>query len=193
MRQPAKRRLGFFELQARTVSSITTAATSNFVVPAAEVAVPGSVVTILDIYDSTNNRGLGTMSMADARSNDPDAVGRPTRFVPAGNAPGSAVGYYIDRRPSVVTDNIGIYEYTYNYPDAIAGDGDSAIIPDPWHMAIAYAAGAEAAILLDMPEKAQELEGRFLAIVAERKSPMEEAGYRGIGGARRYSTIGSRY
>lgn len=187
LKQPAMRRLGFFELQERTSGSITTAATTNFVTPAAGA----NVVAVLDIYDATNKRGLGSMSMSDARANDPNALGRPTRFCPAGK--GSVIGYYIDRRPSVSTDNITTFEYAYMYPVALATDGTAPIIPDPWHMAIAYAAGAEAANLLDMPDKAQELEGRFMAYIAERKSPMEEAGYRGIGGARRYTSIGSRY
>ena len=186
IKQPSFRRLGFFELQSRDTRSLTTALTSNFVTPIAT-----NVVTVLDVYDRTNNRGLSAMNISDVRASDPDSTGRPTKFCPGGQ--GGAVGYWIDRVPASSTDNIDVYEYSYLYPTALVADGDYPIIPDPWHQPIAYAAASEAASLMDMPDKAQELEQRFISYIAERKTPMEEAGYKGLGGARRFSIIGSRY
>lgn len=182
-RQPNMRRLGFFELEDRSSRTLTSALTSNFVEP----ALP-NVVTVLDVYDATYNVPLDPMNERDQRALDPDALGRPRRWFPAGQ--GGVVGYYIDRRPGSAADNITVYEYSQIYPAALVGDADTPVIPDDWHQAIVYAAAKEAAELFDMPEKAGEMENRFISYIAERKSPKELAGFRGRAGVRRHTPIG---
>jgi hypothetical protein len=187
MRQPQMRRLGFFELQDRQARSLTTALTSNFVTPSPAT----NVVTVTDIYDRTNNRGLDRRGLRDIMIRDPDATGRPMIWAPAGE--GGVVGYYIDRRPGVVGDNIDVYETVYKYPADFASDVATPVIPDVWHVAITYAAAAEGALLLDMPEKHTEMNGKFAEFIAARKSPIEQAAFSGLAGQRRWTPIGARY
>jgi len=187
LRQPQQRLLGFFELEDRQARSLTTALTSNFVTPSPAT----DVVTVVDLYDRTNNRGLDRRARRELLTRDPDGTGRPRAWCPAGQ--GGVVGYYIDRVPlTSATDDIDVYEYVYKYPSAMATDISVPVIPDVWHIAIAYAAGAEAALLLDMPEKNAELEGKFIAFISERQSPMEEAAKSGLAGSRRFTPIGRR-
>lgn len=187
MRQPQMRRLGFFELQDRQSRTLAITLTSNFITPSPAT----NVVTVIDLYDRTNNRGLDLRGRRDIYARDPDATGRPTCWTPAGE--GGVVGYYLDRRPGVAADEIIVYEYVYRYPTALAADVDTPIIPDVWHIAITYAAAAEGALLLDMPEKHTEMTAKFGAFIAERKSPIEQAAFSGFAGQRRWTPIGARY
>jgi hypothetical protein len=187
MRRPVMRRLGFFELQDRQARTLTTSLTSNFVTPSPST----DVVTVTDLYDRTNNRGLDYRGLRDIFQRDPDATGRPLIWSPAGQ--GGVVGYYIDKRPGVTADEIAVHEYVYKYPTALALDATAPVIPDVWHVAIAYAAAAEGALLLDLPEKHTEMNGKFTEFIAARKSPIEEAAFSGLAGQRRWTPIGARY
>lgn len=195
-RQPQMRRLGFFELQdrnARVISSATPALTGNsgnFITP-----LPATdVVTVVDLFDRTNDRGLDRRSLRELRTRDPDKTGRPRTWCPAGQ--GGVVGYYVNQIPTTTDtaiDAIDVYEWVYRYPTTLAADAAVPVIPDVWHIAIAYAAASEGAMLLDMPEKHGELEGKFIGYIAERKSPIEEAAHSGLAGARRFTPIGPRF
>ena len=184
--KPQMRQLGFFELEDRTSRTLTTALASNFVTPSGS-----NIALVLDVYDATNNVPLGAMNEREMRSLDPDATGRPTKWMPGGKS--GAVGYYLDKRPAVSADELTVYEWTQKYPAALAADGDSPIIPEDWHVAIVYAAAKEAALLMDMPEKTDEMEGRFINYIAERWSPKELAGKRGRSGPRRYTPVGTSW
>ena len=191
MKQPTMRRLGFFELQDTQSRSIGIAPvspviTSNFITPSPAT----NVCVITDIYDRTHDRGLDRRGMRELRTRNRDATGIPRLWCMAGQ--GGVIGYYVDRIPALVADNIDVYEYVYKYPTALATDGVAPVIPDVWHIAIAYAAASEAAELLDMAEKHAELESKFLGYIAERKSPMEEAAHSGLAGTRRWTPIGMR-
>jgi hypothetical protein len=186
LRQPQQRRLGFFELQDRQARTLDTTLTSNFITPSPST----DVCVILDIYDRTHNRGLDRRSRRELLTRDPEATGIPRTWCPAGQ--GGVIGYYINQVPSVTAQNINVYEYVYKYPTALATDGTSPVIPDIWHIAIAYAAASEAAILMDNPEKHTEMEGKFISFISERKSPMEESAHSGLAGSRRFTPIGSR-
>jgi ABC-type glycerol-3-phosphate transport system substrate-binding protein len=94
--------------------------------------------------------------------------------------------------PALAADEIDVYEYVYKYPTALASGSATPVIPDVWHIAIAFAAASEAAMLLDMPEKHSELEGKFVGYIAERKSPIEESARSGLAGSRRFTPIGMR-
>lgn len=189
IRQPQMRRLGFFELQDRQSRSLTSALTSNFVTPSPAT----NVVTVTDVYDRTHDRGLDRRGLRELRTRNPDATGIPRAWCPAGQ--GGVVGYYIDRVPTttdITVDAIAVYEWLYKYPAAMTLDADVPVIPDVWHIAIAFAGASEAALLLDMKEKHDELEGKFIGYIAERKSPMEEAAHSGLAGSRRFTPIGTR-
>lgn len=188
--QPQFRVLRFFELEERTARSLTTSLTTNFVT--AQAPASGNIpMVVSSLYDRTNNISLRRPSRRDVLRLDPDATGRPTRWLPAGQ--GGVVGYFLDKIPVVASDNIDVYEYTYCYPVEMATDGTYPLIPPAWHEAIWLAAAVETAALLDMPEKADELNQRFLAFIAERKTPHEEASSSGIGGARGNIRIGPIY
>jgi len=182
MSQPQFRVLRFFELERRDARSLATA-TTNFVTPTAS-----NVVYVVDIYDRTNNRGLKRSSKRELRRFDPDEGGTPRFWSPAGNA--GTVGYEIYPYPTATTDAIDVYEYTYVYPTALASATDTPVIPEAWQPAIWMAAAAEAASLLNIPEKSQEMETRFTGFIAERKSPREEAAYSGRAGARTNIMVG---
>lgn len=187
MRQPQMRRLGFFELQDRQARSLEFGTiTTNFITPDPD----DDVCVVTDIFDRTHDRGLDRRALRELRTRNPDATGIPRTWCPAGE--GGVVGYYVNQIPGDATQDIDVYEWVYKYPPALATDSDVPIIPDPWHIAIAYAGGSEAAMLLDMPEKHTELEQKFLGYIAERKSPMEEAGRSGLAGSRRFTPIGMR-
>jgi len=196
LKSPQMRRLGFFELQdrqARTISSATPALTGNsgnFIIPLPAT----NVVTVVDIYDRTNNRGLDRRNLRELRTRDPDKTGRPRTWCPVGQ--GGTVGYYVNQIPTTTdttVDAIDVYEWVYKYPADLVQLTDYPVIPDPWHIAIVYAAASEAAMLWDMPEKHGELEQKFLGYIAERKSPIEEAAHSGLAGARRFTPIGPRF
>ena len=189
LRQPQQRKLGFFELQDRQARTLDSTLTSNFVTPSPAT----DVVTVVDVYDRTNNRGLDRRALRELRTRDPEATGRPRTWCPTGQ--GGVVGYYIDHIPTsllTTVDAIAVYEYVYKYPTALASDSTTPIIPDVWHIAIVFAAASEAAMLLDMPEKHLELEGKFIGYIAERKSPIEESAHSGLAGSRRFTPIGMR-
>lgn len=187
VRQPALRRLGFFELQDRQARSLSFGVqTTNFVTPDPAT----DVVTVVDVYDRTNNRGLARRPLRDLLMRDPDGTGRPTFWCPAGQ--GGVVGYYIDKFPGSADDDIDVYEYVQKYPTALASDTTNPVIPDVWHFGIALCAAVEAAQLLDMPEKATEMTSAFEKFIAARKSPIEESGFSGRAGQRRMVIVGDR-
>jgi hypothetical protein len=189
LRQPQQRKLGFFELEDRQSRTLDSTLTSNFVTPSPST----DVVVVTDLYDRTHDRGLDRRSLREIRTHNPDATGIPRTWCPAGQ--GGVVGYYINQVPTsllTTVDAIVVYEYVYKYPTALAADATTPVIPDVWHIAIAFAAASEAALLLDMPEKHTELEGKFIGYIAERKSPMEEAARSGLAGSRRFTPIGMR-
>lgn len=186
LRQPQMRRLGFFELQDRQARALDTTLTSNFVTPSPAT----DIVTVTDVFDRTHDRGLDRRSLRELRTRDPDKNGIPRTWCPVGQ--GGVIGYYVNQVPLVSTDNINVYEYVYKYPAALATDGTIPVIPDVWHIAIAYAAASEAALLMDISEKHTELEGKFISYIAERKSPIEESAHSGYAGSRRFTPIGMR-
>ena len=187
LRQPQQRRLGFFELQDRQARDLNFGViTTNFITPSPAT----DVVTITDVYDRTHHRGLDRRALRELRTRNPDQTGIPRTWCPAGQ--GGLVGYYVNQIPGSAADNINVFEYVYKYPTALVSDSTVPIIPDVWHIAIAFAAASEAAMLLDIPEKHTELESKFIGYIAERKSPIEESAHSGLAGARRFTPIGMR-
>lgn len=180
--QPQFRILRFFELERRDTRTLS-AATTNFVTPTAT-----DTCVVLDVYDRTHDRGLKRTSTREMRRLDPDATGTPRYWRPAGNA--GTIGYEVYPYVAASADAIDVYEHTYTYPVALASATDTPVIPAAWHPAIWMGAAAEAAELLDVPEKAQEMEARFIGFISERKSPREEAAYSGRAGARSNVAIG---
>ena len=182
MVQPQFRILRFFELEQRSARAIS-AGTSNFITPTAS-----NVCVVTDIYDRTNDRGLKRVNTREMRRYDPDATGVPRYWRPAGDA--GTIGYEVSPYPAAASSAIDVYEYTYNYPASLVNATDSPVIPAAWHPAIWMAAAAEAAEILDIPEKSQEMEARFVGFIAERKSPREESAYTGRAGARSNIMVG---
>ena len=175
--RPTKRILRFFEFEQETDRSISIG-TTNFITPAGT-----RVHMVMDVYDLTNARWLARRSTKEMRRLNPTEPGTPLRWVPGGK--GGALGYFIHPIPTASDHEISVREYYYQYPDTLT-TGQSPSIPDEWHIAIPYAAAAEAALLLDWSERHQEMEQKFLAFIAERKSPHEEASF---SGGRRYFNI----
>jgi hypothetical protein len=192
MKQPQFRVLRFFELESRVVRPIDTTATSNYILPAIAdsnfLDPPRGVAAIIDVYDRTNARGLNRVSRREMMSLNPERTGRPRRWCPFGQD-GQLV-YAIDAIPATTSDEIEVYEWTYLHPVAMTDDDESPVIPEAWHVPIWYAAVAEAATLVDWPDRAQEYESKFMSYVAERKSPHEEADVSGYAGARRNLSTG---
>lgn len=182
--QPQFRVLRFYELEQRSSRALNTSLAENFVTPNSS-----NVFSILDIYDRTNDVPLRRMSRREWLALDPDDTGTPTRWHPGGKS--GYMGYYIDKRPSAGdgSEDITVYEYTYQYPATLTLDTTEPIIPLEWHPAIWYGAVAEGAQLLDDSEKAAEYEALFIKFIAERKTPHEEA-MTGYSGGRRYIPIG---
>lgn len=165
----------FYELMTTTARALTTALTTNFVTPATTT----NLFSVLDVQDRTTGYGMSRMSRKVALSLTPDLTGKPSRWCPWGQ--GGVKGYLLDRRPIAAAQEINVYEFTYHYPATLAADVDVPIVADEWHDSISYAATAEAARLLDMPNKQQEFDAKFLSSIAERRTPFEE-GYQGLGG-----------
>ena len=185
MRRPQFRALRFFELYADNDRALTTTlfTSSNFVTPTATSA---QVVYVDNLYDRTNNKPLERKSIRYMNSRDPEATGVPRVWCPGGKA---ATGYYVYPIASVTAEEINVRERTYQYPSALAAGSGTPVIPPTWHAAIWLAAAAEAASLMDWSEKAAEMEQRFMAFIAERRSPVEESG--AAGGRRHFNVGGS--
>lgn len=188
MKTPSQRILRFHELESMTARTLNGGAfptSRNFVQPAVSSTL---VYSMLDVYDRSNDRWLQRIPIKYMRRLNPDENGTPLRWTPGGDgANPQAVGYYVHPKPTAASaEEIDVYEYAYRYPAALTGT-DSPIIPEVWHPAIAFAAAAEGALLLDMPERHTELEQRFMSYIAERKSPYEEGSY---AGGRRYFNVG---
>lgn len=188
LKQPAQRILRFHELENMTARTLNVAAfplSTNFVQPSV-----ANVYTVMDVYDRDNDRWLQRVPVKYMRRLDPDETGTPLRWTPGGDGANTAqaVGYYVHPKPTAgSSEEIAVYEYTYRYPTALSTDGNSPVIPEVWHPAIAYAAASEGALLLDWRDRHADMEQRFMAYVAERKSPYEEGAY---SGGRRYMQVG---
>jgi hypothetical protein len=173
----------FFELYQDDDRTLTTSlfTASNFVVPIFTAI--ASVVYVDSIYNLTDNTPLRRKSIRYLNSRDPQATGTPQMWCPSGSGSG---GYYIHPIPSTTAEQISVRERVYQYPTVLTGSA-APVIPAAWHAAIWMAAAAEGASLIEWPEKATEMEQRFMAFIAERRSPVEEAG---AAGGRRYFTVG---
>jgi hypothetical protein len=174
--------LRFFELYANDDRTLTTGlvASGNFITPTASA---DKIVTIENIYDLTNDVFLRRKGMRWMDRQNPQRTGTPRNWVPGGD---TTPGYYILPIPSSSNEEISVRERTYQYPTLLAS-AMTPVIPAAWHAAIWKAAAAEAASIIDWPEKEQEMESAFMRFIAERRSPVEEAG---AGGGRRYFSVG---
>jgi hypothetical protein len=184
MRRPQFRVLRFFELYREDDRTIRTTdvTDSNFITPA--FAKP--VVYVDSVFDLTNDRMLRRKAIRHMNRLNPAQAGQPTQWCPTGR--NAASGYLVHPVPAVAADEVLVREKTYRYPDALTSAlDDTPIIPSAWHAAIWRAAAAEAAELADWPEKAAEMEQKFMSFLAERRSPVEEAG---AAGGRRHFTVG---
>lgn len=181
MRRPRFRALRFFELYSDDDATISTGLTHNFITPAATAA---QVVYVDNVYDLTNNRPVRRKALRYLHSLNPDNLGTPRCWAPGGR---DSVGYYINPVPGVAGDIITVREHTYQYPVTLSVGTNVPVIPAPWHRAIWLAAAAEGADLLDWPEKAAEMEQKFMMFIANKRSPVEESG---AAGGRRHFTVG---
>jgi hypothetical protein len=154
--------------------------TTNFTTPASTTA----FVYVDNLYDLTNSRPIQRKSLRYIDKLNPTQGGIPLRWVPAGRG---APGYLIHPVPTESGHVISVRERTYQYPVALESGNDVPIIPAAWHQGIVYAATAEAADLIDWPEKAAENEQKFTTFIAQRRSPLEESG---AAGGRRHFVIG---
>lgn len=182
MRQPQFRVIRFFELYRDDDRTIASSGTTNFITPTTSE----EVVYVDSVYDLTNDRPLKVRASRWMKDRNPDSLGIPRQWVPGGRQ--GVTGYYVFPRPSTSSDEISVRETTYVYPDELSG-AEVPVIPKAWHAAIWPAAAAEAALLIDWPEKESEMEARFMKFLAERRSPVEESG---AAGGRRHFTVGGR-
>lgn len=180
---PQFRILRFPQLENRLPRTLDTSLTSNF------VANQAAVYTVDDVFDRTNNRGLDRESERRIRQLDPDETGPPRRWEPASE--NGVDGYYIWPFPGVTTDNIDVYEYVVLTP-VLNSDGDSPLLPDEWHPAIAYLASIEASEQFDMPERATEMRNAFQSLVSSLQAPNEIRSAAGLAGNRRRIRVGLR-
>ena len=171
----------FFELYDTDSRTISSGLASNFITP---IAGADKVVFVDNVFDTTGERQLARKSIRWMMQRDPTHPGEPRSWTPGGQG---NPGYFIHPIPGVAGDEVTVQERTYQYPDALSA-GESPVIPSAWHAAIWRAAAAEAASLIDWPEKANEMETMFMRFLAERRSPVEESG---AAGGRRYFTVGS--
>lgn len=182
MSQPQMRVLRFFELYFTDDRTITSGLSTNLITP---VATADKVVCVDNVYDLTNDVHLRRKSRRYIDRRNPQGTGRPREWAPGGDG---GAGYYVYPIPGDASDEISVRETTYQYPDELTA-GETPVIPAAWHTAIWLAAAAEAALLIDWPEKENEMENRFMRFIAERRSPVEESG---AGGGRRYFSVGGR-
>jgi len=180
MSQPQMRVLRFFELYSTDDRTIVSGLSNNLITP---TATADKVVCVDNLYDLTNDVPLRRQSRRYMDRRNPQGTGRPREWAPGGD---NGAGYYIYPIPGNANEQISVRETTYQYPDELTAT-ETPTIPSPWHTAIWLAAAAEAAALIDWPEKEAEMEGRFMKFIAERRSPVEEAG---AGGGRRFFSIG---
>ena len=182
MRRPRFRVLRFFELYNDDDRTIATSdvTSSNFITP----TTTKSIVYVDNVYNLTDDRQLQRKSIRYMNSQNPQQTGTPLRWAPGGMA---APGYYVHPIPSTSAHEISVRERTYQFPDEMDDDSDIPVIPAAWHAAIWMAAAAEGASLIDWPEKSAEMEQKFMAFIAERRSPVEESG---AAGGRRHFTVG---
>lgn len=186
MRRPKFRVIRFHELYDDADYNIVAGAADNFIsVP--NGTTEGSVVYVDNVYDLTNNRPLDRKSLRYTLDRNPDDFGIPRSWCPTGSR--GATGYFVHPRPEDSGDAILVRHRTYNYPQELIATAlvVDPIIPPPWHAGIWIAAAAEAAAIIDWPEKSAELEQMFMKFLAERRSPVEEAG---AAGGRRHFTVG---
>ena len=183
MRRPQFRVIRFHELYDDTDSTLTI--TSDNFISVRDGLAAGSVVYVDNVYDLTNKRPLFRKATRFMNSQDPDDLGIPRSWSPAGSK--GNTGYFIHPRPGVAGDVIAVRNRTYNYPKILVEGTQDPIIPGAWHKGIWIAAVAEGAQIIDWPEKAAEHEQLFMKFLAERRSPVEEAG---AAGGRRHFTVG---
>jgi len=180
MSQPQFRVLRFFELYVDADRTISIS-THNFVSPTT-----ARTVYVDNVYSLTDDRRLIRKSARWMNKRNPDEGGVPRFWTPMGR--GGVSGYYIHPRPLVSGDEISVRERVYQYPDALSTGAAAPVIPNAWHGAIWRAAAAEAAALIDWPEKETEMENSFMLFISRRRSPIEEAG--AAGGRRHYNVGG---
>lgn len=188
MRRPQFRVIRFQELYSDEDRALNIQS-DNFIIPA-EGHAPDSIVYVDNVYDLTNKRDLKRKSIRYMNKRNPNDLGPPRDWCPAGS--GKKKGYFITPRPGVAGDIIQVRERSYNYPPPLflTADGFPAVdplIPGAWHKGIWLAAAAEAAQIIDWPEKAAEFEQLFMTFLSERRSSVEEAG---AAGGRRHFTVG---
>ncbi len=177
-RLPQNRVLRFFELYPLDSRTHSSGLMNNFITPTLGA---DKVVTVDDLYDTTNDKTIRRNSIRWMNRRNPDETGTLIRsWTPGGD---DAPGYFIHPLPTAA---VTVRERTYGYPDALTTDV-APVIPSAWHQAIWMAAAAEGALLIDWPEKEQEMEQRFINFIAQHRSPVEESG--GAGG-RRWYTVG---
>lgn len=180
--QVQRRVVRFFELYYTDTATISTGLSSNFITPTHSAH---TVCYVDDIYDLTNKRQIRRKSIRYMLGKDPTETGSsPRMWCPSGAAGGT--GYYLNPIPASTA--FSIRERVYVFPEALAtGGANDPVIPAAWHPPIWMAAAAEAASLIDWPEKMQEMENMFTKFIATNRSPVEESG--GAGG-RRYFGVG---
>lgn len=188
MRRPQFRVIRFQELYSDNDRYLNIQDT-NFILPVEGLA-PDSLVYVDNVYDLTNSRDLKRKSIRYMNKRDPNDLGIPRDWCPAGRD--KQKGYFITPRPGDSGDVIQVRERSYNYPEPLvlsATDIDevSPLIPGAWHKGIWLAAAGEAAQIIDWPEKAAEFEQLFMTFLSERRSSVEEAG---AAGGRRHFTVG---
>ena len=186
MRRPQFRVIRFYELY-EDVDHTLVIGTDNFI-EVLDGLTADSVVYVDNVYDRTNDRPLKREAIRYMNSQNPDDLGIPRRWCPSGNH--GSTGYFIHPHPGVTNDVITVRERTYNYPPELVDatpEIQNPIIPGAWHKGIWLAAVAEVADIIDWPEKSAEFEQKFMKFLAERRSPVEEAG---AAGGRRHFTVG---
>ena len=183
MRRPVYRVLRFFELYSATTKNISVSG-DGFVCSSTQ-----NTSYVDDVYDLDNDRPLQRKALRYMFARNPDDLGVPRSWAPTGNTFAADVGYIVHPRPGVAADAISVLERAYIYPLPLDLTTINPKIPGTWHRAIWLAAVAEAATIIDWPEKAQEYEQLFMTFIAKRRTPVGEAG---AAGGRRHFTIGGR-
>ena len=179
-----RRVLRFPEMETRVSTSLDID-TDNFVANAS------GTLLVLDIFDRDHDRPVSRPSEHNFKLRDPDETGIPREWYPAYEA--GVSGIRVWPYPSTADEEIDVYLDVVTDPETtFTSDSSVPRIEPVWHMAIVYKAAELGADLLEWPERAQEMSGKFDNYVARQLSRHEQQSRTAVGSQMRYIQVGGR-